>query len=372
MTETLPLHARHLAAGAELHATGGRLRPAHYGAAAAEERLLIDAVGLSDRSDTERIAVTGADRVSFLQGMLTNDVAAIAPGAGCRAAWLNAKARVQMLLEVLVLDDRVELLLPPGHAEPFAAGLDRFVIMEDVAFAPVAAAGTLALEGPRAATVAAAATGLDAALLEGMATPPGDLRHVAVDLDGVSVRVVALSAGPAGGLRLLTEGDASARALWDRLVAAGEPHGLHPIGDAAFEVARVAGGTLVYGLDVDAESFMPELPRDAFVSFQKGCYLGQEPVARVHFRGRPVRQLAGLAFAEGATPPPPRAPLRATGPDGDKDAGFVASAAWSTRLGRALGLGFVRQEYLEPGTPLATATDGEPVATEVRALPIAD
>jgi folate-binding protein YgfZ len=360
MTDLLTSTARPVVAGG---------RPRDYGDPAGEERALVEGGGLADVSDVEWVAVTGADRARFLQGIVTNEVASLRPGEGCRAAWLTAKARVQMLMAVLVEEERLLLRLPPGQAEAFVAAIDRYVIMEDVTFVPLPRGVGLAVEGPQALAVVAAATGLGPARLAQMAAAPGTLDHLEVNLPGgARARLVSHSVGPGGGFELWVDEPRAGEALWDALSAAGEGRGLLPVGDEAREAARIAAGTLAFGVDVDAETFFPELPMTGWVSFKKGCYVGQEPVARVHFRGRPVRQVAGVVLAADTPTPPPRAAVFSPGED--REVGRVSSLAFSHRLGRPIGLGLLRQEVLEPGTRLEIASGDERLGAVVHAFPI--
>ena len=160
MPNMLTLHDVHIAAGALVEEVCGWLLPVHYGDPAAEHRAVRQAAGLLDRSLVGKVEVTGRDRVSFLQGMLTNDLNVLAPGQSCPAALLDAHGKVQALLTVLVLEDCLLLELPPGMTEKTLQTLDKFLISEKAYFTDVTEAFALfALHGPAAAAVLEAATG---------------------------------------------------------------------------------------------------------------------------------------------------------------------------------------------------------------------
>jgi folate-binding protein YgfZ len=163
------------------------------------------------------------------------------------------------------------------------------------------------------------------------------------DSGGVLCRVAAASAAP----------------WWERAQAAR----VVPAGRDAFDVWRIESGVPWHGRDVTADTLALEAPYEAAISFRKGCYLGQEVMERVTARGHVNRKLVGIEVA-GAVVPPPGTRLFA----GERDVGWVTSAARSWRLDRVIGLAYVRREHLEPGTTLVLGSAGGPAAT-VHGLP---
>jgi folate-binding protein YgfZ len=312
-----------------------------------------EAAGLRDRSDIGKAEVEGRDRVSFLQGMLSNDVKALTPGQGCAAAFLDAHGKVMALLRVYALADRLLLELPPRLTEKTLQLLDKYLISEKVSFEPMDEAyAVLSLQGPRAH-----------ALLEGLAGMPvaaDPHAHAEMILGGIKARVIQRSEfGPLPGFFLWVAPDDSP-ALTRSLLEAGAV----PVNDEAAEVLRVEGGELIFGVDVDETVLLPELRREDLISYTKGCYIGQELVARVKYRGHVNRALAGLRL-EGETVPPPGAPVMADG----KEIGRVTSSTRSLALGLPIALGYLRREHLEPGTQV-TVGAGEPlIPARVAALP---
>jgi folate-binding protein YgfZ len=126
----------------------------------------------------------------------------------------------------------------------------------------------------------------------------------------------------------------------------------------------VEGGEPVFGIDVDETVLLPELRREDLISYTKGCYIGQELVARVKYRGHVNRALAGLRL-EGEMVPRPGAPVVAEG----KEIGRLTSSVRSLALGLPIALGYLRREYLEPGTPVAVGADDPLIPARVAALP---
>ena len=320
---------------------------------AEQYRAVREGAGLRDRSDLGKAEVEGRDRASFLQGMLSNDVKGLAPGQGCAAAFLDAHGKVMALLRVYALADRLLLELPPRLTEKTLQLLDKYLISEKVSFEPMDEAyAVLSLQGPRAQ-----------ALLEGLAGGPVAAEphaHAEAALGGVRARVVQRSEfGAWPGFFLWVARDESP-ALTRVLLEAGA----RPVDDETAEVLRVEGGEPVFGIDVDDTVLLPELRREDLISYTKGCYIGQELVARVKYRGHVNRALAGLRL-EGETVPRPGAPVMAEG----KEIGRVTSSVRSLALGRPIALAYVRREHLEPGTPVAVGADDSLIPARVAALP---
>ena len=309
-------------------------------------------VGLMDRSMLGKVTVTGRDRVAFLQGMLSNDVKALQPGQGCPAAFLDAVGKVVSLLTVYVLEDRVLLELPAGSTEKFLQAIDKFLISEKADFeAADDAYAILSVQGPKSGET-----------LSRVAEAKVDLEpyaHAEMSIAGVPVRVARRSDAVTPGFHCWTPAG-HAPALMQALREAGAV----PVGAAAAEVLRVEAGIPVYGVDVDEGVILPETRLDAFWSYTKGCYIGQETVARVKYRGHINRGLSGLVL-EGERVPSHGDPIVAV----DTEAGRVTSAVLSLALGKPVALGYVRREHFEPGSALSVRIGDDLVSARVAELP---
>jgi folate-binding protein YgfZ len=352
MPRELPLIDLHLAAGAVLGEVDGWRVPLRYGDAAVEHRTAREGVAIFDRSALGKAEVTGRDRAAFLQGMLTNDVKGLAPGQGCAAAFLDAHGRVMALLVVYALADRLWLELPSGLTEKTLQGLDHFLISEKAEFeAADERFAVIGAEGPGAR-----------ALLEGLTGQPVDLTvhgHVEASIAGAPVRLIRRDEVGAPGFHCWTA-PAHAPAVWQALRGAGAA----PAGHEALEVLRIEAGVPAYGRDVDETVIMPETRLEALVNYTKGCYIGQETVARVKYRGHVNRALSGLTL-EGQHVPAPGARVMAE----DKDVGRITSAAWSPTLGAPVALGYVRREHFEPGSAVTVLDGDASFPARVTALP---
>lgn len=310
------------------------------------------AVALFDRSALGKVTVTGRDRLAFLQGMLTNDVKALAPGQGAAAAFLDAHGKVMALLVVYAATDQVLIELPAQMTAKTLETLDHFLISEKAYFeAADEAFAILSLQGPGAR-----------ALLEGLAERPIELppyAHVEVAIAGAPARVINRAEGPAPGFHCWIPAE-HAEAARTAVLAAGAA----PAGAATLEVLRLEAGQPWYPQDVDASVIFPETRLDALVSFTKGCYIGQETVARVKYRGHVNRALSGLVV-EGDRVPDAGARVVVDG----ADVGRVTSAARSIALGRPIALGYVRREHFEPGTAVTVIDTAGAQPARLSALP---
>jgi folate-binding protein YgfZ len=320
--------------------------------AAREYRAAREAVALFDRSSLGKVVVTGRDRQAFLQGMLTNDVKALPPGQGAAAAFLDAHGKVMALLVVYAAADRVLIELPAGMTEKTLQTLDHYLISEKAYFeAADDAFAILSLQGPAART-----------LLEGLGGGAIDLApyaHAEVTLSGVPVRVINRAEGPAAGFHCWVAAE-QAQALRDVFGAAGAV----PAGPEILDVLRVEAGQPWYPTDVDDSVILPETRLESLVSYTKGCYIGQETVARVKYRGHVNRALSGLVV-DGDRVPEAGARVTAAG----KDVGRVTSAVRSIALGRPIALGYVRREHLEPGSSVTVVDAAGEQPARVVALP---
>jgi folate-binding protein YgfZ len=308
-------------------------------------------VALADRTSRCRIAVTGPDRAKFLHNLTTNEIKRLPVGEGCEAFVTSLQGKT--LGYVLIMACESELLVrsdPEGLAQ-ILPHFQKYGLFDEVGIESVATTTfEFHLAGPDARDV-----------LEriGAEPPDGLYAHRIANVGGASVRLIRESPTGRVGWTLIghaSDADRVAKALREN----GAPGGLVDLSNAEFEVLRIEAGTPVFGHDVTQANLPQELDRDArAISFVKGCYLGQETVARIDALGHVNRLLKGLTLAQGP-PPPPGTALEAA--DG-KAVGAVTSSAWSPGWGRALALAYVRTTHAAPGTELRLALSGSASAT---------
>jgi folate-binding protein YgfZ len=353
MSERFPLHDTHERLGARFREADGLLVPRDYGDPAAEHQAVRERVGLIDRSERGKIEVTGKDRATFLHGLVSNDVKGLAPGQGCETALLDVHGKVTALLVIHCLPDLLVLETDRQLAKPLATAIDRYLFSERAELEDVTpACGILTVAGPIARKTVEQVVGA--------AVP--DLsrwQHVVVPWEGTEIRVVRTDETGEEGYDLWTLPDRLGR-LWERLREAGA----WPVGREAWDVLRVEAGVVRYGVDVDASTLLLEAPLPGSYSLNKGCYLGQEVIARITYRGHVNRKIVGFRFTDTRVPPV-GAPVLVEG----KEVGRITSAVLSPALGVALALGFLRREHHEPGTRVEVQDGDVPLAAEVAALP---
>src|SRR5262245_33603044 len=259
--------------------------PAGRGEPAAEYAAAREHAALFDDSHRGKVELTGADAVTFLNNLCTNDVKNLAPGAGCEAFLTTAKAKVVAYLHVWRSPLGLWLDVEPGRAAAVVKHLDHYLISEQVEIADrTADFGQLHLAGPHAGDVLAAA----------FATPaPAVDREMLVPLPGSSLRVRRHDPLGLPAYDLVCPTDA-APAVRDKLAAGGAL----PAGRDAYEVLRVEAGTPAFGADIDEERMVVEVGRGTrAICYTKGCFLGQEPIVMARDRGHVNRTLLGLKTA---------------------------------------------------------------------------
>jgi folate-binding protein YgfZ len=355
---TYPLHVGPATVGD----VGGRSVVLAYGSVAAEYEALHSRAALFDRSHRGRLRVSGARAAEMITGLVTNDVASLPPGQGCYAAALTAKGKIIADVRVFVEEGSVLVDAPPRAAEGWAAMVKKFV---NPRVAPhsdeTARLRDIGVFGANARHVVSALTGVQAPALT--ALPP--YAHVTVEIDGATVLVASVPDLGLEGFELIMPAESHA-SLWQRAVAAGAA----PAGLEAWEIARVEAGRPEWGLDIDDSTIPQEANFDELhaISYTKGCYVGQETVARVHFRGHVNRHLRGVRAAGDEL-----LPRGATLHDqAGTQVGDVRSAVRSPMLG-AIGLAMIRREVEAGSTLLARrpAEQGEGGAVAERPVDVA-
>jgi len=310
-----------------------------------------DAPLLFNLTGRAEIAVAGKDRVTFLQGLVTNDVKRLAPGEGCAAAFLTPKGKLLAELVVLAAPEELIVDAPAELAAPLEQLLRKYLMFGDISIENrTEATGVLHVEGQGTGEILRKVIGRDG--------PAG--AHASAIAAGA--RVVRESRGGFDGFDLRApRGDVES--LRARLEAAGAV----PSSPDVLESGRIEAGIPRWGAEL-TEDVLPDeagLPARGWVSYTKGCYIGQETVARIRTYGHVNRTLVGL-IVDGPDVPARGAEIRA----GDSRVGAVTSAAVAPRLGKTIALGYVRRENAAPGTALSVATSGGPQPAVVSVPPV--
>jgi folate-binding protein YgfZ len=353
---TTPLEKQHRDAGATLAEIDGWLVPVDFGDAAAEYAALRHGAALLDLSLRGKLRLVGPDRALFLHNMVTNDVQGLSPGAGCNAAVLSLQGKMEAGMRIHCLPDEILCDVDPGPFDRVHAAFVKHLVMEDARIEDVSAAwALLAVQGPGALAA------LTAAGLEGQ-PPTASLHHVQAEISGVAVTVAKVDHSGEGGFDLWVR-DAEAAVVWQALIGRGR---VRPVGLAALDVRRIEAGIPWAGSEIDGEHFPMEAGLESgWISYTKGCYLGQETISRLHHLGHVNRHLCGLVL-EGGDPPLRGAALWAE----TKRVGEVTSAAFSPGLGQPVALAYVHREHATPGTKLDLESLEDHLPVQVVSLPL--
>lgn len=313
--------------------------------------------GLWDYSARGLTEVSGTEAVRFLNGLITNDIKALEDGAWMLAAFPNAQGRLLAVVRVLRRGDKFWFDTGAVTREKVFQNLFRFTMAGDFQVHDLSDEyRVLSVQGVKAAETVEKVLGRAAGRVE-------KNKFVEAAFGGRPVTVVRASHLAETGFDLFVAAEE-----FDNLQHAFTENGAVEIGDDAFEVLRVEAGTPRYGADMDETTVVLETGLDEAVNFNKGCYIGQEIIARIHFRGHVAKKLTGLIFEESET-------AAAASPDGlknaelrsadGKNAGIITSTAFSPLLGRIVALAYVRYAFLANGTKLQV---GDQTAT-VSGLP---
>jgi len=359
MAKSSPLAELHRSNGAEFGEEDGWLLPRHFGDPLQEYQAVRSGVGLLDLCHRALLRFTGADRVSFLHGMVSNDVKGLATGEGIYATFLDIKGKVLADARVFCASEILLVDLWEPLKEKILAHLSRYLIADDVEIADLTGQyGILSLQGPKAGLF------LDQFLSPGE-IPLKELNHCTVSLGGAEVRLARCRRTGEEGFDLLVK-TGELLPVIARLEERGGERGfsLRWIGTQAQETLRVEAGIPRYGADIDEDNLLLEAGLDQAVSFQKGCYLGQEVLERIRSRGHINKKLVGMVL-EGKKVARRNDTIHA----GEKEIGRVTSSIFSPALRRPLALGYIHCDYIQPGTPVTIIHDGETTSAVVSALP---
>jgi folate-binding protein YgfZ len=300
-----------------------------------------------------RFRCSGSEAGALLHHLTTNDIKSLRPGAGCDAALINSKARVLDWLTIYRLEEEFLVVTSPNRRAIFQPHVQKFILFrQDVHVEDVTdATAMFGLFGPHANDILSA-FGADAISDEPLNT------HQVLTVDGVTVHIARTQRLPFGGVLLWSQDGDSLRRLVQQ---SGQPL----CDNETFNVLRTEAGLPVAGLELMEDINPWEAGLDAMVSLNKGCYNGQEVVARLHTYQKVKQRLRGLRLDE-AVLPGERAVLRAEG----RAAGFVTSSVQSPRFG-PIALAYVRGDYQEPGRRLEVESEGVINNATVTALPFA-
>ena len=330
------LHETLVAFGAHFHDHNGWELPESFSLASEEYQTAITGVAIHDMSYTGRLRATGADVLDLINRLSTNKVDELQPGQGAPTIMTTDAGRIVDLIHVVNAGDHVLVLTSPETQQPIIDWLDRYTIMDDVEFEDVTGStAMLVLLGPGAEDALVKAAGQGPALIDRL---PAN-GSATVEIEGITALAVRRSLGEVPAFSLVLPAE-DAPALWGILLASG----VTPIGTDAYDAVRVAYGVPAYGHEM-SETFNPlEAGLIGSIDFAKGCYIGQEVIARLDTYQKVQKHLVTLTFAPGARVSQGDALVQE-----GKKVGMVTSLSPVT--GSALvGLGYVRKANASTGS----------------------
>lgn len=328
--------------GANMGVWFGCALTSDFGDPAAEYRYANQSVALLDKNYRAYLSFTGADRVRYLNAILTNNIKDLAAGQGIISLLLNPQGHILAELETYAFVDHHLCVSYAMIREQLIEWMDKYIIMDDVTLSDETDRwGTFALEGPKAAAVAREVSGIDI-------VSQAELFSVSGAVGTIPCRIVKRSPGGVPGAEFVVERTHLAP-LWRILLEAARKHGGGPVGYTALSGQRLAQGVPWFGYDFGEKQIPHEAGlENSHISYTKGCYTGQEIVERVRSRGHVNRRRVTLLFSAEAVPEA-GAPLATADA---KEAGYVTRAARVWDPPRVIGMGYVKKEAEAPETAL--------------------
>ncbi len=325
-----------------------------FGDAAAEARAAFESGGVYDGHGRAKIWLSGKDRVDFLNGQCTNDIKSVSDQHSRIAILVTAKGKVIDRVQAFAQGDRLGFVGSAGQQDALRELLAAKIVMEDCEVTDASDLGSLLAFGPAAEDAAKKVLGACPG------TSGDGFEATSVEVGGHSITACATRAPGGHGVEILGAPDAMTEVYAQLLDA-----GLKPIGETAFDQIRVEAGLPALGREMGDHVNPLECGLEDSVSFTKGCYVGQEVIARLHNYKKVKRQLCGLQFPEAADP---------DALDGEifwdlLRVGQATSVVRSPRLGATLALGLIKVEYAKPGTDVYGVLDGEKIEGKVVELP---
>jgi glycine cleavage system T protein len=359
MAEKTPLYDEAANRGAVFTEEAGWLMPADYGQSSTEYQQARGRAALFDLSHQGKVEVAGPESAKFLHNLCTNDIVHLAVGSGCEAFFPTGQAKIvgyALVYHVAAANgvDSFWLDPGPGMGEKLARHLDRYLISEQVEISDRSRTfAQLHVAGPEASAIVQKSLQVELSNLS-------ELQHKSVTpQEGGVLQIRRHDVLAVTGYDIACPTSQS-NTVWRVLILAGAK----PAGLKAYETLRVEAGTPVYGRDIDETNLPQEVGRsERAISFTKGCYIGQETVARIRTYGHVNRSLVGLKLAAG--PVSAGTKVRRDG----KEIGHVTSSVMSPLLGGAIALAYVRRGSEEPGTALEVDAETGTQSAEVAALP---
>ena len=330
---------------------------AHFTDPHEEHCTVRQAVGIIDLSHRGRLRLTGNDRAAYLHRIISNDVEGLSIGEGNYATILTNRGKIIADMNVYVFDESIGIETNTETTSTLYQELDKYLVADDVTIEDLTEhTGAIGIHGPKSIELLQEIFGFDV----------GDLpqyHSIIHEIDGRCLICVRVNETGEVGYNLCTTSE-SMEWLWDTLLTKGRTFSAQPVGLTALNSLRIEAGIPRYGAELDDSVFPLEAELEQSISFEKGCYIGQEIVARMKYRGHPNRLLRGFEIV-GDVQPQNRDRLF----DADKEIGWITSATVSPTLEKIIAMGYVRIAFTDEGSQIEVETTDGPVNATTRLLP---
>lgn len=357
----LSLFEFHRHHGAQFREINGAQVVGTYGDVGKEYHAIKQRAALLDLGFRSRLCLLGADRIKFLHGQVTQDVNALSVGQGTYAALITAKGKMQSDLFVYRLADELLLDFEPGLAEVVSQRLEKYIIADDVQVVDVSEPyGHFSVQGPLAAEI------IDCLSLSAPLPREVGAFIQVTHSDWGDLYLINRPRFATLGFDLFLP-SAALRSVAERILAVGSEQGLSVAGWEAMEIARIESAIPRFGQDMDETNLPPEAGLDgSAISYSKGCYIGQEVMARLRTYGQVAKALRGLQFS------PETKVLPRKGDKifwSDKEIGYVTSSTASPALKSNVALGYLRRERNQVGKEIVVDCGGVRASAVIATVP---
>jgi len=364
------IHEAHVHLGAQMFVRDGWSIPVSYGDTLFEYAAVREAgAGVIDLSPRGRFLVSGSEAVQFLNGLITNDMKTLAENSWMPAAFPNVQGRLIASVRVIRLSDEqpatdkktFPLFLIDTEAathDRVLKTIERFTLAGDFRVTDVTNQTTqIAVTGKNAAQVISEVLGVAAS--EFASNKAKQITFPKNDVTS-NLKILRATHTAEDGFDLIVDA-AKANDLWSALLAAGA----RPVGYEALEMLRIEAGIPRYGIDMDETNVVTEAGLDDAVSYTKGCYVGQEIIARIKYRGHVAKRLSGIKFGN-AEKVEAGAAIKS---EDNKEIGRLTSSTYSPHLGRTIALGYLKYDYLTLQTGVKIIDGDKEIPAQVAELP---
>ena len=356
-----PLYRIHQSLSAKFTEVHGWEMPAHYGAPAAEHLAVRKGAGIMDMTHRGKIRISGKDRIKFLQNILSQDINKLTPGTGGHATLLNTKGHMLAYMRIYSDEDSFLIDTEPGEADKIIQILNRYLFREDVKIDDVTLKyGLVTVQGPHSRENICRISGTDIKKME-------ECNHLNLTINSINCKVVKTTHTGEEGYDIYAPWD-NIHSIWETIIIPSPSAQITPVGHEAYNSLRIEAGIPLYSVDMDEDTIPIEANLDHAISYTKGCYVGQETIARIKFKGHVNRTLTGFTI-EGDIIPGKGDRIYTVTENTEHNIGIITSACFSPTLNKSIAIGYLRLGYTEPGTEVHIDSKPHRISAVIAGIP---